>query len=74
MKALSLDYLILREIKMIKVFQLPDLMLKIMKDHVRLGNSEKLFVPEPGWKIKYTKILRKKTKWQIKSKKKFVYL
>ena len=38
-----------------------------------INNSEKLFIPEAGWKIKYTNILRKKTKWRIKSKEAFVY-
>ena len=39
-----------------------------------INNSEKLFIPKPGWKIKYTKILWKKIKWHIKSKEIFVYL
>ena len=33
-----------------------------------------LFIPKPGWKIKYIKIHRKKTKWYIKSKENFGYL
>ena len=36
--------------------------------------SEKLFIPELAWKIKYTKILQKETKWHIKGKEIFVYL
>ena len=39
-----------------------------------VNNSEKLFIAAPGWKIKYTKILRKKIKWHIKSKESFVYI
>ena len=38
------------------------------------NDSEKLFIPKPGWKIKYTKIIQKKTKWHIKNKDVFVYL
>ena len=36
--------------------------------------SEKLFISELAWKIKYTKILQKETKWHIKGKEIFVYL
>ena len=39
-----------------------------------VNNSEKLFIPEPGLKIKYSKILGKKTKWHIKRKDISVYL
>ena len=37
-----------------------------------ISDSEKLFITEPSWKKKYTKILRKKTKSHIKSKYIFV--
>ena len=40
---------------------------RVMTHLLLINNSEKLFIPEPGSKIKYTKILRKKTKWHIKS-------
>lgn len=35
---------------------------------------QKAIWPVPGSEIKYKKILRKKTKWYIKSKETFVYL
>ena len=47
---------------------------KIVTIHLLLiNNSEMLFIPKRGWKRKYKKIPRKKTKWHVKCKESFVY-